>query len=98
MRELGAAMPHAHRQPQPSELYEPARSTRRVPSAREEIARILSEVETDGALPHGMLKKVYDMEAGVVHLRSRERIYSDLRETIADAAAVAAAAADDKGA
>ncbi len=27
------------------------------------------------------------MEAGVVHLRSRERIYSDLREMIADAAA-----------
>ena len=58
-------------------------------SAREEIARILSEVEKDGALPHGMLKKIYDTEAGVVHLRSRERIYSDLRETIADAAAAA---------
>ena len=57
-----------------------------MPSAREEIARILAEVESDSALPRGMLKKVYDMEAGVVHLRSRERIYSDLREMIADAA------------
>lgn len=55
-------------------------------SAREEIARILSEVEKDGALPHGMLNKIYNMEVGVVHLRSRERIYSDLRETIGDAA------------
>lgn len=63
--------------------------------AREEIARILSEVEKDSSLPHGMLKRIYGMEAGVVHLRSRERIYSDLRETIADAAA--AAAADSKG-
>ena len=61
-------------------------------SAKEEIAKILSEVEKDGALPHGMLKKIYDMEAGVVHLRSRERIYSDLREAVADAAT----ATDDK--
>lgn len=86
-------MPHARRQSQPSEIYEPPRSTRRVLSAKEEIARILSEVEKGSALPRGMLKRVYDMEAGVVHLRSRERIYSDLREMVANAAA-----ADSKGA
>lgn len=57
-----------------------------MPSAREEIASILSEVESGSEIPLGMLKKIYDMEAGVVHLRSRERIYSGLRELISDAA------------
>lgn len=57
-----------------------------MPSARKEIANILSGVEKDGALPSGILNKIYKMEARVVHLRSRERIYSELREIISDAA------------
>lgn len=57
-----------------------------MPSARKEIANILSEVEKGGAMPSGILKKIYRMESGVVHLRSRERIYSSLREIISDAA------------
>ena len=57
-----------------------------MPSAREEIASILSEVEKGGAVPPGILKRVYDMEADMVHLRSRERIYTDLRELVSDAA------------
>lgn len=57
-----------------------------MPSAREEITSILSEVEEGGAVPPGILKKIYDIESDIVHLRSRERIYTDLREIVSDAA------------
>lgn len=54
--------------------------------AYDEIMSILADVEKDGRMPTGLLKKIYDKEAGVSYLRSRERIYGDLREMLSDAA------------
>lgn len=60
--------------------------------AYDEIVTILSDVERDMGIRPGLLKKIYDKEAGVVYLRSRERIYGDLREWVFDAAIVQEAA------
>lgn len=54
--------------------------------AYEEIMAILSDVERDNGMQAGLLKRIYDKEAGVAYLRSRERIYGDLRELVSNAA------------
>lgn len=54
--------------------------------AYDEIVAILSDVESGAGIRPGLLKKIYDKEASVVYLRSRERIYGDLREWVSDAA------------
>ena len=57
-----------------------------VSNAYKEIMRILSEVEGEKGIPPGLLKEIYDMEADVVYLRSREGIYGDLAEAVSGAA------------
>lgn len=52
----------------------------------EEIVAILTDVEKDAGIRPGLLKKIYDKEAGVVYLRSRKRIHGDLAEIVFDAA------------
>ena len=56
----------------------------------EEIVAILTDVEKDAGIRPGLLKKIYDKEAGVVYLRSRERIHGDLAEMVSDAAGTGA--------
>lgn len=58
----------------------------RVRDAYEEIVAILADVERDRGIRPGLLKEIYDKEAGVVYLRSRERIHGDLAEMVSDAA------------
>ena len=55
-------------------------------SAFKEIVRILSEVEAKRGIPTGLLKEIYDKEADVVYLRSREGIHGDLAEMVSNAA------------
>lgn len=52
----------------------------------EEIMAILADVEKDVGIRSGLLKKIYDKEAGVVYLRSRERIHGDLADMVSDSA------------
>lgn len=61
-------------------------SASRVRDAYEEIVAILADVERDRGIRPGLLKEIYDKEAGVVYLRSRERIHGDLTEMVSDAA------------
>lgn len=56
----------------------------------EEIMAILADVEKDVGIRSGLLKKIYDKEAGVVYLRSRERIHGDLADMVADSAGTGA--------
>ena len=55
-------------------------------SAYKEIMRILSEVEAEKGIPGGILKKIYDKEADVAYLRSREGIHGELTELVSAAA------------
>ena len=55
-------------------------------NAYKEIMRILSEVEAERGIPPGTLKEIYDMEADVAYLRSREGIHGDLAEIVSSAA------------
>ena len=61
-------------------------SASRVRDAYEEIVAILADVEKEKGIRPGLLKEIYDKEAGVVYLRSRERIHGDLTEMVSDAA------------
>ena len=56
----------------------------------EEIMAILADVEKDVGIRSGLLKKIYDKEAGVVYLRSRERIHGDLADMVSDSAGTGA--------
>ena len=56
-----------------------------VRDAYEEIVSILRDVEKDKGIQEGLLKRIYDKEAAVVYLRSRERIHVDLMEMVSEA-------------
>ena len=62
----------------------------RVQDPYEEIVAILTDVEKDAKIRPGLLKRIYDKEAGVVYLRSRERIHGNLAEMVSDAAGTGA--------
>lgn len=62
----------------------------RVQDPYEEIVAILTDVEKDAGMRPGLLKKIYDKEAGVVYLRSRERIHGDLADMVSDSAGTGA--------
>ena len=62
----------------------------RVQDPYEEIVAILTDVEKGAGMRPGLLKKIYDKEAGVVYLRSRERIHGELAELVSDAAGTGA--------
>ena len=62
----------------------------RVQDPYEEIVAILTDVEQGAGMRPGLLKKIYDKEAGVVYLRSRERIHGELAELVSDAAGTGA--------
>jgi len=72
------------------QTYDTGKSGDIVQDPYEEIVAILTDVEKDAGIRPGLLKKIYDKEAGVVYLRSRKRIHGDLAELVADAAGTGA--------
>ena len=47
--------------------------------AYKEILKILADVEVENDLPAGTLKKIYEIEKGILHLGSRGQIYDTLQ-------------------
>ena len=48
------------------------------------IIKILAKIENEENLPSGTLKKIYDVERGVVHLLARDQIHTNLRNIVVD--------------
>lgn len=57
-----------------------------VSEAYRDIMLILREIEEEEGIPKGVLKKIYDREATMTHLRVREGIQSELLSIISEAA------------
>ena len=73
------------RQGHPRQIYGTGKARTGVRDAYEEIISILKDVENDKGIQQGLLKRIYDREAAVVYLRSRERIHGDLMEMVSEA-------------
>lgn len=52
-------------------------------TAYEEILNILHSVEKEKGISNGLLKKIYELESDVIHLRTRNQLCEELETIIA---------------